>query len=40
MTMNLNKDFEELVEKAQQTVLNGSTQKTSLWTENEEDDNP
>ena len=34
-TMNLDKDFEELMGKAQQTGWNGST--TRFWTEKEED---
>ena len=37
-TMNLNKDFEELLNKVQQTGWNGSTKnKTRFWTEEEDD---
>ena len=37
-TMNLDKDIEEILNKAKQTVWNGSTKTTRVWTEKEEDD--
>ena len=39
-TLNLAKDFEELMEKTQQTGWLGVTEPRRLWTEEEEDDNP
>ena len=38
-TMNLDKDFEEMVSKAKQTGWNGSTKTTRFWAE-EEEQNP
>ena len=37
-TMNLDKDIEEILNKAKQTGWNGSTKTTRVWTEKEEDD--
>ena len=36
-TMNLDKDFEELLKKAKQTGWNGSTKTTRFWAEEIED---
>ena len=36
-TMNLDKDFEDILNKAKQTGWNGSTQSTRLWAEEEHD---
>ena len=36
-TMNVNKDLEELLNKAQQTGWNGSTKTKGFWTEEEDD---
>ena len=37
-TMNLDKDFEEMVNKAKRTGWNGLTQTTRFWAEEEEHD--
>ena len=37
-TINLDKSFEEMVNKAKQTGWNGSTKTTRFWTEEEEQD--
>ena len=37
-TMNLDKDFEEMLNEAKQRGWNGSTKTTRFWAEGEEDD--
>ena len=39
-TMNLNEDFEELLNRAQQTGWDGRTKTRRFWTVQEEEDNP
>ena len=36
-TMNLNKDFEELLNSAQQKGWDGSTKTSRFWTDEEDD---